>query len=73
MKPTLKAEMANYRDFVSRRERAEVRRQFQEDLENYFEDAELRLPRETLRDRENPLEALASPKFRFNSKTLKFN
>ena len=65
--------MAAYRDFVSRRARAEDRRRFEEDLrrdyEDYwdyldaedYEDAELL---ETFRDRENRSEASASPEFR---------
>ena len=59
--------MAAYIDFVWRTDRAERHQRFEDDLDYDFEDAELRLPRETLRDRENPLEALTSPKFRLNS------
>ena len=56
--------MANLRDFSRRREAADIHQRFEEDLVNDIDDAVLRLPRETLRDRENPLEALTSPKFR---------
>ena len=55
----------NYRARLDRRlQRADFRR-FNQDAQDDEEDENARLPRETLLDRQNPLESLSSSKFRW--------